>query len=268
MAAEYQDCLVSYIDLLGFSDLISWTKQDPSKVDIVFELLAAFEQTLGTGNIFETQEPPAKYQSMTFSDLVVRVVPLENEASLADAVSRELFYLAMRQYGVTAAGVWLRGGMCRGPIYIDGKVVFGPALVKAYSLEKAWAIFPRIIVDRKLHEAVEQIDKTFVTDLVRQSEDGAYFIDYLFAVARNAKIMGGPEEEDVTVLKKHQERLHKRLSNVTKKDPRVKQKIMWACLYHNSTIDRLCAIYQQDTTLALRSPQLQSLKILPDQLRF
>jgi hypothetical protein len=266
MEIEYKDSLVTYVDLIGSSDLIESSEKNPSLIKTILDRLKLFRESVGIGNLFHTTDSSAGYSFMSFSDLVVRTVPLVNGVSLVDALSRELFYLAVRQFELAKDGVWIRGGMCRKPIYINGEFVFGPGLVKAYLLERDWAIFPRIIVDRKLQEILQSNEAPFDwNDILRQGDEGAYFIDYLLWVASNGNAMYHKDDGDSLVLNIHRKRIENELATIEERNPRIKQKIMWLCLYHNSTIDRLIAFYKGKT--AARS-RLEPLKFPPEKLRF
>ena len=47
-------------------------------------------------------------------------------------------------------GIRIRGGMCKGPIYHTNEMVFGPGVNQAYTMESQIALFPRIIVDKRI----------------------------------------------------------------------------------------------------------------------
>jgi hypothetical protein len=266
MEIEYKDSLVTYVDLIGSSDLIESSEQNTSLIKTILDRLTLLKEIVGSGHLFHTTDLPDKCWFKSFSDLVVRVIPLTSVVNVVDALSRELFYLAISQFELAKDGVWIRGGMCRKPMYIDGDFVFGPGLVKAYLLEKDWAIFPRIIVDRKLQEILE-IDKAPFdwNDILRQGDEGAYFIDYLLWVASNANMVYHRDDGDTSVLDLHKKRIEEELAAIQSRAPRIKQKIKWLCLYHNSTVDRLIAFYKGGEKDRLR---LNPLKITPEKLRF
>jgi hypothetical protein len=86
-----------------------------------------------------------------------------------------------------AAGLALRGAVTCGKLVHKAKVVFGPALVRAYELEQKnkW---PRIILDDDLGQmwgtgigVLKETDQTldFVWQHWRMDKDGKVFIDFL-----------------------------------------------------------------------------------------
>lgn len=53
-------------------------------------------------------------------------------------------------------GILFRGGITYGKVVHTDKMLFGPAMNKAYSLESKTAVYPRIIID---NDVIKQIFK-------------------------------------------------------------------------------------------------------------
>ena len=74
----------------------------------------------------------------------------------------------------------LRGAITIGDAIIEneGKYIIGPAYIQAYKLQENDAIFPRIIVDNSVINAIKKSDKE-IKDFLKQDFDKEFFIDYI-----------------------------------------------------------------------------------------
>lgn len=238
-AATYSTALVTYVDLLGFQDLIERSKSDEGEVGNVLDILSTVKEELAKGGRTHQDSRGRSvriFYSHNFSDLTVRCTILAPSSSVGDLLDWETFYLAEKQASLALRGVFLRGGMCLGRIHTDSTFVFGPGLVKAYKLERDYAVFPRIVIDRQLVHDNQDIAK----DYIRRGDDGAYFLDYLHGVFLRMHIWPDADESALSFLRSHKQRLERFISdNVRERDPRVRQKYLWLALYHNSVVQRL-----------------------------
>lgn len=173
---------------------------------------------------------------------MLRSTTIRSAAQMSDYINWELLAMANAQSDFVCQGVLLRGAICVGQLYIDDSTVFGPALVQAYSLESATAVFPRIIIDadvmrRARYEATLSIWRDYVT----RGEDGPYFIDYLFGSYVDR--WSYPAEDAMSaeeLLMAHKAAIEARLEqSVDEHDYRKKQKTIWLAQYHNSSVKRL-----------------------------
>jgi hypothetical protein len=149
--AQYTKSLVSYFDILGFRKIVA--ELSPDQVASKLQALARFSSPGSAiaetfGNTFTN-----------FSDLVLRTVPVEPNPRLEGGEGLlycELLELVFIQAELIADGVLLRGSITFGDIFIDDKMVFGPALIRAYELEDQVAIAPRVIVDPEVFPLLEK----------------------------------------------------------------------------------------------------------------
>jgi hypothetical protein len=120
------------------------------------------------------------FRSYTFSDCIVLSERGAMVAPLMVAVSR--LTMALLQVDIL-----VRGGIAIGKLHHDDAVVFGPALIEAYQLERTCAKYPRVLLsDRALAVAGENLIKFGGSALshransfARQDADGLHYVDFL-----------------------------------------------------------------------------------------
>jgi hypothetical protein len=85
-------------------------------------------------------------------------------------------------------GFLYRGAIVCGKVYHTERKIFGPALIKAYEMEKSKAIFPRVIIDEGVLDTAKcnylgctnhDIKYKDIMKLILKDSDGEYFINYI-----------------------------------------------------------------------------------------
>ena len=133
-----------------------------------------------------------------FSDLAVFYIPFDakNELSTCFNIAAMLYACTGASITKFKAGNFFRGGIeiGAGKELSDGEI-YGPALNDAYKLEKNVAIYPRIVIGKKLTDFIQsefrasdtgeylngvlaRIDD-FCKKMIYQDDDGEFTIDYL-----------------------------------------------------------------------------------------
>jgi hypothetical protein len=240
--SSYKDALISYVDILGFRDLID-RSANSGNVEEIIDILEKFQRRMKKPFVHrDPYRSPGGLITKNFSDLIVRCKPLGVRAAIGDFLRDELYMLTRVQMQLAIRGIFVRGGVAAGKIYLDN-VVFGPALVKAYELESQYAIYPRIVVHRDL---AKRLKKTISSlPLLDRGEDGAYFIDYLRAQCSVRMTL--PDKRDdilaTEVIRKHRARIEAVILDegrpIRSRSESVKKKFMWLALYHNRTVHSL-----------------------------
>ncbi|HEY2236973.1 MAG TPA: hypothetical protein VGK01_26130 [Candidatus Angelobacter sp.] len=149
---HYRTAILTYLDVLGFSELVHQSASDPAKVSEIMSILKIAKKR-GTCGIATGGEYATKIitRTFTFSDLIIRITYVEPHDDLIVRLNMELMMLAGIQCELTAIhGILLRGGVSLGPCYGDDEYLFGPALIQSYRLEEQVALFPRIVIDTDL----------------------------------------------------------------------------------------------------------------------
>jgi len=150
------DCLIAFIDLLGFRSAIS-----SASVEAQRTILAALKEVADQNRNFEINvDAAAGAERVTsiapaftsFSDNLLISFDLEKIKSVS-------LYHGLMGFRNTACalahrarefGCLVRGAVTLGSLYHKDRVTFGMGLVDAYDLESRVAYFPRIIVSPKV----------------------------------------------------------------------------------------------------------------------
>ena len=231
----YRRSIFTFIDILGFSQIVEKSK-DPEEIKGMLELLR--EEAKPESKTAELME----MSFLTFSDSTIRSVPIDSKANkkYRDGILwPEINALVHLQFAMLRHGHFIRGGMTIGDIYIDDTMVFGPAIVKAHTLETDFAVYPRIVIDPivltlfetepllRRHEVEDEWE--FIRACIRKDSDGLYFIDYLGGIMTELDEPGMEFDwlED-----------HRRIVIMNAKAfpslSRVGAKYLWLATYHNT----------------------------------
>lgn len=235
---EYKTVLVTYLDILGFRELVEQHKRTPDEILSVLQLM----KTMGGVN-FGTLNADGTTNLVTashaFSDLIIRQVEC-NENNCVSRLGSEMAILARIQFELltTRRTILIRGGVSKGSFHMDQGFVFGPAMVKSYELERL-AVFPRIIIDRDLIREFAAQTLPGWKYILRRGEDGVFFIDYLNAIIRNETFTPTTFNDKNKTLSAHKDAVLEKLLEVSSKKESVRQKVLWLAQYHNSVIERL-----------------------------
>ena len=252
---EYQKAIVTFIDILGFSNMVR--SEECHSIYKKIALLNTFNnrKQLEEGGCKECYEGRNKPSSFSFSDSIVRVRPIyedhENDVLnvyLGDELADEIWDMGYMQIELLKYNILLRGGISIGDIYFnnDKSVIYGDALIDAYKLESNVAKYPRIILDIKniceefgkverfsLSSSNEYVIRT-IKKLTRKAEGGIRYIDYL-GICESDNNNG--QEGFIEYLSC----AHKKLIENTLKgsgNEEYRRKYIFLKQYHNSIVER------------------------------
>jgi len=191
---QYEDCLVSFIDVLGFRSLVE--ERTAEEIYVIIKTLEKYTQPDEHGQKSRSMDEVRLYSrafAHAISDAIVRVRPFWTQQR-DGALVYELLDLLYAQIELVNSGILIRAGMSIGQCHagFDGEgPFFGPALIKAYEIESKAATHPRIVIDEAVleaHRTVEQLrgehntfeyEANFIMKILKLDSDGKYFIDYL-----------------------------------------------------------------------------------------
>jgi hypothetical protein len=200
----YKDRIVGYLDILGWSELLRASEETPGRLHPVMRAavnLVAARQTAEALGAKALQAMDLK--ASQFSDcFVVSAYPgrcghLTGEQTVA-------MQLEVTTGLLLRAGIYTRGALVRGGLFHDKDLLFGPALVRAYKIERDVSRFPRIVVDR---DVVRVLDPS----TVRLDYDGLTYLHALRYVrkaelhrlARVVRKRIGRDHDKLELLTKH-----------------------------------------------------------------
>lgn len=169
MQVELKSYIVAFIDLLGFSSMLSHDCETANGDQKFLESL--YECHIET-KILKVNHP--SLQLIQFSDSVVFALPfsIDNYIVLIKLI-------ADYQYNLLSKGILCRGGISYGKHFPTEDFLFSHGMIEAYRLESQIAVTPRIIISRELLDLVDpSIDKKVIILPICLENDGLYFINY------------------------------------------------------------------------------------------
>ena len=166
-----EEHIVAFIDLLGASEQI-YKDADYSlnaahtAYDMAMKLYTQFPTLL-----------QGKLKINIFSDNIVVSAPItdDNKLSMLKSV---VTFSALIQAQFLLGNILVRGGITKGSFFADELMVWGKALVDAYSVESSIAIYPRIVIHPEvIGEFGLARDKQGLW--IQQDRDRLFFVDYM-----------------------------------------------------------------------------------------
>jgi hypothetical protein len=238
---RYAVALVTYLDILGFKKLIA--TRSAGDISRIIRVVKEAVQPVH----FKTKLraiPDDQY--VNFSDLSVIATPLEKTRSRpAVQLFSQLLHLVHAQSTLLFdEGIVIRGAVTIGEVVKSWGQLFGPAVIRAYELERDSAKYPRIIIDSRIFSAFhgiprvwhvdERTDKDSLRWLMSKDHDGWMFVDYLRAMYSE---LDDPSSF-IGWLDQHRSFIRKQLRKHAA-EPSIRQKYEWLDGYHRATIARM-----------------------------
>lgn len=142
----YEDSIVAFVDLLGFSNKIEKLNKKDSIKEI--ENLETMME-----NIFN-QSYPSKVKANYFSDCIClsEELPKENSENYLDTIFYFLLGLIHIQGELLFQGVLVRGGVSIDRHYSSDRLIFSKGLLKSYFIESKKASNPVIMLDESIYD--------------------------------------------------------------------------------------------------------------------
>lgn len=239
---RYRTAIITFFDILGFREIVaSKTAVDIASILTDIARFSDAEKPLGPRE--------SDLHVTAFSDSIIRARRIDSAANKRHPIGLlyyELSDLLYAQVNLLTRGVLLRGGLVVDEIHATRQMIFGPGLVAAYELEAGFARFPRIAIASSVLRALETnpllraahhdvaTEQSYIRKLVRQGDDGVWFLDYLWASEHEAD---DPIDYPSFLI------IHRNLiiSGMTaeKRLTSTAQKYVWLARYHNHRIVNL-----------------------------
>lgn len=158
MEKGYKNSVVAFIDILGFRKMVDNSVDNAERFDNIFRALEVMKYRKKRNRGTEHKEG---MMVSIFSDSIV----VSNRGGPIIADLEELLEDVMFiQNDLLRYNIVCRGGISVGPLYHSKSKVFGPALNKAYDLERKRACYPRVVLEEDIFRQCEKIDKLTYDD--------------------------------------------------------------------------------------------------------
>lgn len=169
MANLLTNYFVAFIDLLGFSSMVSHDCESPETAQkYIDKLKATHKKTKELKNEIDG------LQLTQFSDSIVLALPYKKESF--EDFSR---LVATYQYELLQNGILCRGGISYGMHHYEDDFLFSSGLIHAYNIEKDVSVNPRIVVSKDLIDLLYTAPHLIPKEILTKESDGSYFINYL-----------------------------------------------------------------------------------------
>lgn len=219
---KYVRSVVSYLDILGFRNLI-----DTKTAGEISRILRILAESVDPG-ISKSE----RIRATKFSDTVIRTAP-----ATPDNLVFELRSILHAQLALIPEGILIRGAVTIGRVVQSWGRVYGPAVIKAYDLERVKDAPPRIVVDSDIFAALKtNAEKEGVSselDYLLAKEGSMSYLDYLRVCERELNV---PEQEYPIFLEIHRDFIRQGLTNYAS-NASILQKFEWLSSYHDRTVD-------------------------------
>jgi hypothetical protein len=231
---KYNESIVTFIDILGFGQIV----EEKNCVEIC-NILNKFKDIAIT-SIKDHHLSNYKRDFFNFSDTIIRVAHISNgPKGNTGILFHEILDIFYAQLYLVKHDILVRGSMTYGDILINDNNIFGPALNRAYKIERELALYPRIIVDPILlktfidTELLRGIDfegdKIYIKKFLRLDFDGMWHIDYLKPILEEDKA------DYFKTLYKHKKLIIARSKEIGAIN-NISIKVNWLVNYHNSIV--------------------------------
>jgi hypothetical protein len=171
---RYEDRIVAFVDVLGFGALVEASgkgrRAGKRRIKQITEAVLYSIEELKS--LAESYDRPPDIAFTHFSDSFVISCPIKNTKRVTYLFTHALITVIDE---FLRSDLFLRGGVARGQLVHNDKLLFGPAMNRAYELESKIAKVPRIILDANL----PSLDTIGMLDMyVARDNDGFFYIDY------------------------------------------------------------------------------------------
>lgn len=218
---SFDDYVIAYIDFWGVKKIMENPDESYDFLQIIQFLLS---KTENVAEAIHYQNGIKSFEIKIFSDNVVIAQKID-ETVLGDQIIGIINIVwSLQFWALVQFGLFLRGGITIGELFINKDIVWGTGLIEAYKMENGLAIFPRVLVSQMVFEKYDaKLNNSInIYAFVEKDLDGLWFVDYMSACV------------NITVMPQVAESLKDIVKSFLESDDRVKQKINWTIRYFNS----------------------------------
>lgn len=238
---NYERSILTYIDILGFSELIS--NKSAGDISRAIRVVREAAEPRRFKGAFK-EIPEADFRN--FSDLCIirKVIAKKDKFPASGEVFSQILHMVHVQTNLLFdEGILLRGGITVGDVALSYGQLFGPAVVRGYALESQVARFPRVVVGEEVLRELRNDPALWVHDpeydleatknLLRRDFDGEYFVDYLRIIEQELD----DRSEYPALLDQHDEFIKRGLRRY-KQSASILAKYKWLREYQRYTVKK------------------------------
>src|ERR1700674_1520645 len=134
-----QERYFALLDILGFSALVRQIAREPELYEAIVHMFNDVRFRIPPG----LREGDAQFRAQNFSDTIVF-----SSAATPVGLWHLLLSIDALAFSLLQRGVFIRGGVSKGPLHHDDFMLFGEAVLEAYYLESDVAKYPRVVLSR------------------------------------------------------------------------------------------------------------------------
>lgn len=138
----YSERYVAFVDILGFSEIVKRSETNTRLYDALVRTLSAMQARRAIEGAEEVD-----FQFQSFSDSVV-----VSSASSINGLAHLLTAIGVLTLDLMQEALLIRGAVAKGKLYHAKGVMFGPAFIEAYQIEKTITKYPRVVLSKQTYE--------------------------------------------------------------------------------------------------------------------
>lgn len=225
----------AFLDILGFSAKIRESYKVKKGNSLLRDFYSIFQERLEK---IRSESESSLLYFKTFSDNVLLAYPRYSH-DMEEEFAFIMWSLRDYQYQMALKGMFIRGGLSIGPLFVSDDNVYGDALIEAYELESKIAVYPMVILSDTVKKLVGHHVGYYTGEDAPQKRDvlvdaeGRYFINYL---TESILEMDDGDEIDGDSLAIHKKRIQEGLKLYVN-NTCVYAKYSWLAAYHNFFCD-------------------------------
>jgi len=248
---HYRKSLLAFIDIIGFKKKVHKSAKFSEEAEAIYELLQVHHRT--TQIINEGKTAPSvemtKLKGTSFSDNIVISLPRMNDEVFNSFIHVVTYF----QWETIDYYAFLRGAIVFGDICHTKELIFGPAVIQAYEMERKAAVWPRVVVDPQIIDLLSEENRRYVFNLMLSKDvNGLPFVDYLRYIFLS-KVAEESNRTDMLpwdlppdfVFRQHRTAIWCALA-----EPQLGRRVVSSfhrlSIYHNDCIDRICREFEND----------------------
>jgi hypothetical protein len=246
----YEDRVLAFIDILGFSGAINRTiekgMENENEIKRIDDILNGARELSDKYSPLGNDNLRADGIVHHFSDSIIISYPKEKSGGIFFIILEILFFSLV----ALQKGFLLRGAIVCDKLYHTETKIFGPAMVKAYQMERELAVYPRIILDNNILDIAKKYPREMnhqkkefklIKNILLTDFDGYSFINYLD--------ISPPNILSPDMIPEYFESLRVIMQKIAQeKDPGIKSKYLWLKGKFNNALSKYKRRYSKDKT--------------------